>query len=290
MTENPSYYAIITANIRYDKRLKPNEKLMYSEITALANKEGYCHASNKYFAELYDVVPQTVSKWISHLEQLGYVQVELVRKDNQIVQRKIHLGNQTPINKKINTSSIKSEEGINEKVKNPINKKVKGNITSINNTSINKKRPKSKPTYGPDDQNYQLAKLLLDKIRENNPNTYPSSAKRQPDLQSWANTIRLMHERDSRSYDQIKNMIDWCQDNNFWQSNILSASSLREKYPVMAAQANRELKGTRKPYDHVNETTTDWSKVQAKQVSAEQLAVAKAQYKKVHASKDGVWP
>ena len=27
--ENPSYFAIIPADVRYDKRLKANEKLMY---------------------------------------------------------------------------------------------------------------------------------------------------------------------------------------------------------------------------------------------------------------------
>ena len=33
-----NYYAIIPATVRYDKELKPAEKLLYSEVTALANK------------------------------------------------------------------------------------------------------------------------------------------------------------------------------------------------------------------------------------------------------------
>ena len=44
--EKPNYYAIIPAEIRYDKKLTPNSKLLYGEITALANKEGYCWAGN----------------------------------------------------------------------------------------------------------------------------------------------------------------------------------------------------------------------------------------------------
>ena len=51
--EKPSYYSIITADVRYDERLKPNEKLLYSEITALSNKYGYCTATNSYFSKLY---------------------------------------------------------------------------------------------------------------------------------------------------------------------------------------------------------------------------------------------
>ena len=46
MEERPSYYSIITADVRYDKSLKDKAKLLYSEITALANKNGYCYASN----------------------------------------------------------------------------------------------------------------------------------------------------------------------------------------------------------------------------------------------------
>ena len=45
---NISYYSILPATVRYNEQLKPNEKLLYSEITALANKNGYCYAKNKY--------------------------------------------------------------------------------------------------------------------------------------------------------------------------------------------------------------------------------------------------
>ena len=122
--EIPSYYAIIPANVRYDSNLKANEKLMFAEITALCNKNGYCHASNNYFAELYGVSKETVSRWIRNLSKNGYVNIKLIYAEgtNQIINRYVQI-NQYPIDEKINT---------------PIDEKIKGNSTSNNNTSINK--------------------------------------------------------------------------------------------------------------------------------------------------------
>lgn len=74
--ERPSYYSIIPATVRYDKRLKAYERLMFSEITALSNKYGYCTASNSYFASLYEVDKTTISRWLSHLSDLKYVRIK----------------------------------------------------------------------------------------------------------------------------------------------------------------------------------------------------------------------
>ncbi len=77
--EQPNYYAIIPATVIYDNNLKSAEKLLYGEITALANKNGYCYAKNKYFAYLYNVTAVSVSRWISHLQELGYIETEIIR-------------------------------------------------------------------------------------------------------------------------------------------------------------------------------------------------------------------
>lgn len=127
--EKPSYYSIITADVRYDERLKPNEKLLYSEITALSNKYGYCTATNSYFSKLYRADKSTVSRWVSHLEKCGYVQVEQTRNGKRIVQRKIY-----PVATPLLT---KKSIPYAQKDQYPIDKKVKGNITRVNTTSMN---------------------------------------------------------------------------------------------------------------------------------------------------------
>lgn len=121
MAEHRSYYAIIPANIRYDTRLMPNAKLLYGEITALCNEKGYCWASNDYFADLYNVKKETISRWVSDLEKFGYIRRSIVFKEGtkQIINRYIFL----------------NQEGIDEKINTPIDEKVKDNNTSFNNTN-----------------------------------------------------------------------------------------------------------------------------------------------------------
>lgn len=134
----PNYYAVIPAKVRYDKHLKPNEKLLYGEITALTNKYGECWASNRYFSELYGTQQETISRWISNLKNKGYITVKIIRKeDNQIEKRILKIIND-PIDEKINRYCQKNQEGIDEKINRGIDEKVKENNTSnINNTSIN---------------------------------------------------------------------------------------------------------------------------------------------------------
>ena len=114
MNDKPNYYAIIPASVRYSN-LKPNAKLLYGEITALSGKLGYCYATNNYFAELYGVSKNTISRWISDLNKLGFINIEVERNEKkQVIKRKI---------------------GIVQKDDRAIYKMSKENTTSINNTS-----------------------------------------------------------------------------------------------------------------------------------------------------------
>lgn len=132
MNEQPSYYSIITANVRYDNRLTDSEKLLFAEITSLSNKFGYCTATNSYFAKLYEVVKETISRRISNLNKYGYLKIEIIKNGNEVKQRKMYPLAQSsiPIDVKINTP-------IDNSVNTPIDANVKENNTSINNTSNN---------------------------------------------------------------------------------------------------------------------------------------------------------
>ena len=121
--KEPSYYAIIPAEVRYDKRLIPNAKLIYAEITSLCNKEGFCWANNKYFADLYNVRIETSSTWINQLVKCGYLESKIIYREGtkEILNRYLTLTNR-PIAKKLNR---------------PIEEILKDNNTRINNKSNN---------------------------------------------------------------------------------------------------------------------------------------------------------
>lgn len=122
----PGYYAVIPAEVRYDTTIPANAKLLYGEISALTGAEGFCYATNQYFAELYGVAEETISRLLAKLEKAGHIVREIVKdKDGQIVQRKLHLRVSAPdghdpappIDEIVNTSPQKDQEGIDEKVK-----------------------------------------------------------------------------------------------------------------------------------------------------------------------------
>lgn len=82
MEEKQNYYAVIPANVRYDEKLSANAKLLYAEITCLTNKNGECFASNNYFANLYHVTKQAISRWLLLLQKQNYINIEYFYKPN----------------------------------------------------------------------------------------------------------------------------------------------------------------------------------------------------------------
>ena len=115
--EQPNYFSILPANVRYDKRLTPNAKLLFAEITSLTNMNGECFATNEYFASLYCVSKVSISKWIKNLIDCGYLNSKITYKvgTKEIDKRYLTLFND-PIKEKFNT---------------PIKEKLNDNNTTI---------------------------------------------------------------------------------------------------------------------------------------------------------------
>ena len=143
-----------------------------------------------------------------------------------------------------NSSDISGDNSSDNSV--PLNKtkqdKTKqNNISSSESPTPNEKKAepekKAKKKYDHQSEPYRLANKLKNGIMANNPDHKKIT---EPQLQGWADDMRKMLELDKRSYEQVSNMISWCQNDDFWKTNILSASKLRKQYDQMRVRAMNE--------------------------------------------------
>lgn len=104
----------------------------------------------------------------------------------------------------------------------------------------------SHPKKETDKKAKELAHLLYDLIKKNNPEWYV-----KPNWIVWSEDIEKINRLDGRSYESIEKMIHWTQNDDFWSQNIKSPYKLREKYNdlVLKAKPIKQdplLYGTRK--------------------------------------------
>lgn len=141
--ETPNYYAVIPAPVRYADDLSEFQKLLYWEITALAQKDWYCYASNNYFSSLYGKGKDWISKSINKMQELWYLKIEHDKEAWNL--RKIFIGElvklkgniKAPIGEKSNRGySRKVQPPIIEKSNTPIGENSNHNNINNNNTSV----------------------------------------------------------------------------------------------------------------------------------------------------------
>lgn len=112
----------------------------------------------------------------------------------------------------------KQEEEEKEKEKEEVKEKVKSSIDE------NK--------FSPEIRN--LSKLLFSLILQNNDKA------KQPNFNSWDEHIDKLHRIDKYELKQIEYVIKWCQQDNFWKSNILSTKKLRDKFAGLVVKIKSE--------------------------------------------------
>lgn len=195
----PNYYAILPAEVRYSENLAPNSKLLYAEISALTNKSGKCFAQNSYFAKLYNVEKETVSRWISQLEKFGFVKTKVIRNKNKQVEKRYIF---------VNTSLIKNQY--------PIDKKVKDNIYTNNNIINNN----SSHVYN--EQVLKAFDYIVPLFPERN------RPKNEHQKKQWLDVIRLCNSEDKVNPRQLYYLLEKVRKDEFWSDNFLSLLSLRK--------------------------------------------------------------
>ena len=218
------------------------EKVMLIEIDSLDNESG-CYATNDYFAEFFGLSKGRISKIINNLVRKGFITSELkYQKGTQLVEKRIlkisrwyGAKNRMPTSQKQLGGMAENDQGYSQKrpqgiVENDQENKLENKLNSssqiFEQPKINDNGIKNKKNFEADSDPYLLAKFLENNITENNPKFPQSESQRQ----RWAKDFDLMIRRDKIDADDIAEVIEWCQRDNFWRSNILSGKKLREKY------------------------------------------------------------
>ncbi|ENZ5566150.1 phage replisome organizer N-terminal domain-containing protein [Enterococcus hirae] len=91
------------------------------------------------------------------------------------------------------------------------------------------------------DEHLRLAKKMQRNLTEDFPKEM-----NKVDIEKWADTIRLMEERDKASIEAIEYVINWLPTNEFWFGNIRSAKKLREKFEKLKFEIKADKKNHKK--------------------------------------------
>ena len=167
--EKPWYYAILPATIRYAEDLTELQKLLYAEITALAQANGYCYASNSYFANLYKKTSKRISSTIQDMAKKWYLEVK--QNKEWWWSREIYLGEIKNIRKSFkipaNPIPLETDTPIPEKKEGAIPLETDtlshstGNIIiQDNTTSVNRVEEPTSPT--PSEKNIEFIHWMRD--------------------------------------------------------------------------------------------------------------------------------
>lgn len=204
----PNYYAVIPAEVRYNEKLTANSKLLYGEITALSNKKGMCWATNKYFADLYNVSEVSVSKWVSQLIDQALIRTQT----NHDGKREIYI---IGIKEKFKGVQRKVKGGVKEKFK-PNNNIHNNNNNTSNNSATFKKVSEFSDFY------INAYEHILNLFPEE---FHPKDTKIKVD---WLNVIRLADQKDKVNPRQLYYLIKKAKQDTFWKGVNFGLLSLRK--------------------------------------------------------------
>lgn len=135
--------------------------------------------------------------------------------------------------KNSNATEMPSDE--NSKTENANAIATEKNSKESKGKETKEKENKEENTRKYSDEHFQLAKILKNNLSD----AFPKEMSKV-DLDKWANTIRLMIERDERTIESIAYVINWLPTNDFWFGNIRSAEKLRKQFEKLTFEIKKE--------------------------------------------------
>ena len=199
----------IPKEIWLNKELTLQEKVMLVEIDSLDNEDG-CFASNKYFADFFELSITRISHVISNLVNKGWLDVTYEKNGKQIIRRIMKI--KRPPYPAFDTYCVNSKGGIAD-MQGEYCENSKDNNTSINNTNISKKENILKErfkkptleevqTYCLERNNNINAELFIDYYESNGWKVGKNSMK------DWKAAVRTWEKKNSTKVDERQKRIE----------------------------------------------------------------------------------
>jgi biotin operon repressor len=199
--------------------LTSTEKMVLALVIAFNNKG--CYQSNRNLATFLGCGVTTIKRAIKGLKAKGYVyDIEVAKLKRCLKPHRatcaLSTGGEIGPNAPQDRAKMDPEQGRNG----PID----GAKMGLQIKEERELKEKSKENYSPDCDEFRLATLLFGCIRSRKPDL------KKPNLQGWAQHVDYMVRLDDRKPERIEAVINWCQQDDFWQNNILSTRKLREHF------------------------------------------------------------
>jgi hypothetical protein len=199
----------IPENILKLEGLNIAEKILLAQVWAYDGQG--CFASNRTLADsLFSGSISCVKRTAKSLKIKGYIEdtePSRYKRNLQINRVKLNLLTVNKVGSKRTHSRVKMNPQVGSKCATNINSNINLKQISCQNSD-----------------EFRLSELLLNLILERKKDF------KKPDLRSWSVSIERMIRLDKRTPERIEAVIRWCQQDDFWQNNILSTEKLRKQF------------------------------------------------------------
>jgi hypothetical protein len=228
-------YYVIPAAIMDREDLNPMAKLLYALLSGLAHEDRKCFPSDKYLSERLHLALRQVKLYILKLEEVG------------LISRETHPCSANPF-KKIRTITVhadftkrpcESAEKRPPEVRKNALRVSEANIVSEENSYVGSEPPTSEIPLSKENQEekkafpidaWDAANNLWSHVLKHFPKHL------HPKLDLWAKHFDIMNRRDKRSWEDIRNVIDFIFNDAFWAKVIQSPESLRKNFDKILAK------------------------------------------------------
>jgi len=219
INQGPSYWSILTAEVRYSDKLTDFEKVLFSDISSLTNKNGYCTASNAYFSKVFNKSQRSISRSINHLIENKFLKSQVIfdKQTKEIIERRLFIechSMSRGIDKNVQGYGQKCLEGYRQKCLGGIDKNVYDNNININNINMNKREGEKIFPIARSVPNKKFNKPLIEEIKDYM-NDYTVEKNKQINIESEAEMLFNYYEANGWRVGKNK-MKDWKASVRTW--------------------------------------------------------------------------